>query len=247
MAGDDGRPVASLAPDAVGPYGQRAADRPSVRTRSTSRRIAIPASPRRWVPWLGLGVLGLLVLSGIHPYERSTWLMEVAPILIAAPVLVWSWRRWPLTSLLYVLIALHAVILLVWGAYTYARVPLGFWVQDLFHLARNPYDRLGHFAQGFVPALIAREIFLRRGIVRSRGWSATLAVAVALSISLLYELVEWGAALALGQGADAFLGTQGDPWDTQSDMAMALVGALGAMFLLARWHDRQLAALAPPG
>lgn len=173
--------------------------------------------------------------------------MEVAPILIAAPVLVWSWRRWPLTSLLYVLIALHAVILLVGGAYTYARVPLGFWVQDLFHLARNPYDRLGHFAQGFVPALIAREIFLRRGIVRSRGWSATLAVAVALSISLLYELVEWGAAVTLGQGADAFLGTQGDPWDTQSDMAMALVGALVAMFLLARWHDRQLAALAPPG
>ncbi|MEP6744110.1 MAG: DUF2238 domain-containing protein [Gemmatimonadota bacterium] len=207
----------------------------------------MPASPRRWVPWLGLGVLGLLVLSGIHPYERSTWFMEVAPILIAAPVLVWSWRRWPLTSLLYVLIALHAVILLVGGAYTYARVPLGFWVQDLFHLARNPYDRLGHFAQGFVPALIAREIFLRRGIVRSRGWSATLAVAVALSISLLYELVEWGAAVTLGQGADAFLGTQGDPWDTQSDMAMALVGALVAMFLLARWHDRQLAALAPPG
>lgn len=173
--------------------------------------------------------------------------MEVAPILIAAPVLVWSWRHWPLTSLLYVLIALHAVILITGGEYTYARVPLGFWVQDAFHLARNPYDRLGHFAQGFVPALIAREIFLRHGIVRSRGWSATLAVAVALAISLLYELVEWGAALALGQGADAFLGTQGDPWDTQSDMAMALVGALVAMFLLARWHDRQLAALAPPG
>lgn len=198
---------------------------------------------RRWIPWLGGGVLLFVGLSGITPYERSTWLMEVAPILIATPVLIWSYRRFPLTSLLYALIALHAAILIVGGIYTYARVPLGFWVQEAFGLARNPYDRLGHFAQGFVPALIAREIFLRRAVVRGRGWTALLAVSVALAISALYELVEWGAAVALGQGADAFLGTQGDPWDTQSDMAMALIGALLAVTLVARWHDRQIAAL----
>lgn len=201
---------------------------------------------RRWIPIMGLVVLGLLVLSGLHPHERGTWLMEVAPILLAVPLLVWSWYRFPLTSLLYVLIALHAIILLVGGAWTYARVPLGFWVQDAFHLARNPYDRLGHFAQGLVPALIAREVFLRRRIVRPGAWTALLAVTVALSISLLYELVEWGAAVSLGQGADAFLGTQGDPWDTQSDMGMALVGAVVAMVFLRRLHDRQLATLASP-
>jgi putative membrane protein len=201
---------------------------------------------RRWIPIMGLVVLGLLVLSGLHPYERGTWLMEVAPILLAVPLLVWSWYRFPLTSLLYVLIALHAIILLVGGAWTYARVPLGFWVQDAFHLARNPYDRLGHFAQGLVPALIAREVFLRRRIVRPGAWTALLAVTVALSISLLYELVEWAAAVSLGQGADAFLGTQGDPWDTQSDMGMALFGAVVAMLFLSRLHDRQLASLASP-
>ena len=169
--------------------------------------------------------------------------MEVAPILLATPLLVWSWYRFPLTSLLYVLIALHAVVLLVGGAYTYARVPLGFWVQDALHLARNPYDRLGHFAQGFVPALIAREIFVRKRIVRPGGWTGTLAITVALSVSLVYELVEWGAAVALGQGAESFLGTQGDFWDTQSDMGMALLGALAAVLGFARWHDRQLAKM----
>jgi putative membrane protein len=156
---------------------------------------------------------------------------------------VWSWHRFPLTSLLYILIALHAVILLVGGAYTYARVPLGFWAQEALDLSRNPYDRLGHFAQGFVPTLIAREIFVRRRIVRPGVWTGTLAITTALSVSLLYELVEWGAAVALGQGADAFLGTQGDPWDTQSDMGMALLGALAAVLVFARWHDRQLAEI----
>ncbi|HEV8355685.1 MAG TPA: DUF2238 domain-containing protein [Gemmatimonadales bacterium] len=201
---------------------------------------------RRWVPILSLLVVGMLAVSGLHPYERSTWLMEVAPILLAAPLLVWSWFRFPLTSLLYVLIALHAIILLVGGAYTYARVPLGYWVQDILHLSRNPYDKLGHFAQGFVPALIAREVFLRRRIVRPGGWTAVLSIAVALSVSLLYELIEWGAALALGQGADAFLGTQGDPWDTQADMGMAMVGALAAILCFAGIQSRQLAHLAPP-
>ena len=192
---------------------------------------------------LGAIVVGLLALSGLHPYERSTWWMEVAPIFIVAPILVLTSRRFPLTSMLYVLIACHAVILLVGGAYTYARVPLGFWVQDAFHLSRNPYDKLGHFAQGFVPALAAREIFIRQGIVRKGVWTPLLAIAIALSVSLIYELIEWGAALAMGQGADAFLGTQGDPWDTQSDMGMAFLGAVVAMVLFARWQDRQIAAM----
>jgi putative membrane protein len=169
--------------------------------------------------------------------------MEVAPIFLAAPVLMFTGRRFPLTSLLYVIIALHAVILLTGGAFTYARVPLGFWVQDALHLSRNPYDKLGHFAQGFVPALVAREIFIRRRIVQRGTWTAILAIAVALSISLVYELVEWGAAVALGQGAEAFLGTQGDVWDTQSDMGMALIGSLVAMLGFSRLQDRQIERL----
>ena len=200
-------------------------------------------SERRWVPWLGMLVLGLLAWSGLHPYERSTWYMEVAPIFIAAPVLVLTANRFPLSSMLYVLIALHAVILLVGGAYTYARVPLGFWMQDAMHLSRNPYDKIGHFAQGFVPALIAREIFIRQGIVRTGRWPAVFGITIALSVSLIYELVEWGAAVAMGQGADAFLGTQGDVWDTQSDMGRAFLGATAAMVLFTRWQDRQIAAL----
>lgn len=192
---------------------------------------------------LGVVVAVLLVLSGIHPAERSTWMMETAPIFLAAPVLICTYHRFPLTPLLYVLVALHAVILLVGGAYTYAKVPAGFWVQDLFHLSRNPYDKLGHFWQGLVPALVAREIFIRQRIVREGVWTSVLGVTIALSVSLIYELIEWGAAVALGQGADAFLGTQGDVWDTQSDMGMACLGAIFAVVVLARWHDRQIAAV----
>jgi putative membrane protein len=198
---------------------------------------------RRWLAALAAVVGVLLLWSGVHPWERSTWWMETAPIFLVAPVLFLTAKRFPLTNLLYVLIACHAVILLVGGAYTYARVPLGFWVQDAFHLSRNPYDKLGHFAQGFVPALVARELFIRHQIVRPGRWTAVLAVAIALSVSLIYELIEWGAALAMGQGADAFLGTQGDPWDTQSDMGMAFLGATVAMTLFTRWQDRQIAAL----
>lgn len=173
--------------------------------------------------------------------------MEVAPVLLVLPVLVLTGRRFPLTSLLYVLIAAHAVILILGGAYTYARVPLGAWVQEWLDLSRNPYDKLGHFAQGLVPALAARELFVRHRIVRGRSWITVLAAAVALSVSLLYELVEWAAALMLGQGADAFLGMQGDPWDTQSDMGMALLGAFVAVLLLAAVHDRQLARMTGVG
>jgi putative membrane protein len=196
---------------------------------------------RRWLPVLGLAVVVLLVISGLRTTDRATWLMEVAPIVVAAPVLLATRRSFPLTSLLYVMIFVHAVILIVGGTYTYARVPFGFWLRDTFGFDRNPYDRIGHFAQGFVPALIARELFLRLRIVRTPAWSATLAVSVALAISAVYELVEWGAAVALGQGADAFLGTQGDEWDTQSDMAMAFIGALVAVLFFARYHDRQIA------
>lgn len=183
----------------------------------------------------------LLALSGIAPYERGTWLLEVAPILIGLPVLVLTYRSFPLSRLLYILLFLHAVVLLVGGAYTYARVPLGFWIQDVLGLDRNPYDKIGHFAQGFVPALVAREIFVRGAYVRGRRMTAFLCASVAMAISACYELLEWGAALLLGQGADEFLGTQGYVWDTQSDMWYALLGATVALLLLSRTHDREIA------
>ncbi|MBS1156302.1 MAG: hypothetical protein H6R07_2226 [Proteobacteria bacterium] len=196
-----------------------------------------------WLMGLGGAVLLALVLSGIAPYDRLTWLLEVAPVLIAAPVLLATYRRFPLTTLLYLLIAVHALVLIGGGAYTYARVPAGFWVQDLFDLGRNPYDKLGHFMQGLVPALVAREILLRRGYLASRAMAGFLALCVAMAISACYELIEWWAALIMGQGADEFLGTQGDQWDTQSDMFLALLGASFALAFLARWQDRQIKKL----
>jgi putative membrane protein len=186
-------------------------------------------------------VAGALVWSGIAPKDRSTWLMEVAPVLVAIPVLVATRRRFPLTPLLYVLIAIHACVLCVGGHWTYAEVPLGFWVRDALGLARNNYDRLGHLMQGFVPALVTREILLRTSPLRRGGWLFTLVTSVALAISALYELIEWLAAVLLRSGADAFLGTQGDPWDTQWDMFVALCGAIVAQLLLSRVQDRQLA------
>jgi putative membrane protein len=185
-------------------------------------------------------VLAILVLSGIQPYDRATWWMEVGPVLIAAPLLVATHRRFPLTPLLYTLIFVHALVLILGGAYTYARVPAGFWLQDVLSLERNPYDRIGHFMQGFVPAMVAREIFLRGRFVAGARMLGFLSVCVALAVSAVYELIEWGAALALGQGAEEFLGTQGDPWDTQADMFLALIGATTALLLLASVHDRQL-------
>jgi putative membrane protein len=190
---------------------------------------------------LGLVVLAALVWSGIAPYERGTWVLEVAPAVIAAPVLVWTRKRFPLTTLLYVLIAIHALVLIFGGAWTYARVPFGFWLQDLMHLGRNPYDKIGHFMQGLVPAMLAREILLRRAYLQSRPMAAFLSGCVAMAISAVYELIEWWTALAAGGGATEFLGTQGDPWDTQSDMFFALIGAVVGVVLLARWHDRQMA------
>lgn len=192
---------------------------------------------------LGLVVLVALAVSGISPHDRGTWVLEVAPVLIAVPILVWTRRRFPLTTLLYCLITLHALVLILGGAYTYARVPLGFWLQDWLVLDRNPYDKIGHFMQGFVPALVAREILLRAGYVAKGLMAAFLCICVALAVSAFYELIEWWAALLLGQGAEDFLGTQGDPWDTQSDMFLALLGAVAAMLLLSRFHDRQINTL----
>lgn len=194
---------------------------------------------RRLIP-LTLIWVTALIASGWRPHDRATWWMEVAPVLIVLPIL-WAWRRrfrW--TDLALTLVTIHGLILMLGGAYSYARVPAGFWVQDWLHLARNPYDRLGHFAQGFVPAIVFREALIRR-VAGARGAVLVLLVlACCLALSAAYELIEFGAALALGQGADEFLGTQGDPWDTQWDMLTCLIGAVAALLTLSRVHDRQI-------
>lgn len=184
-----------------------------------------------------------LIASGIAPYDRVTWVMEVLPVLIAAPILIATRGRLPLTSLVYVLIAIHGLILIYGGAYTYARVPAGFWLQELLGFERNPYDRIGHLAQGFVPAMVARELLLRVFHIEARKILNFLVVCVALAISAFYELIEWWAAVVMGGGAEEFLGIQGDVWDTQWDMFMAMTGAILALLVLVRWHDRQLARL----
>jgi len=191
-------------------------------------------------------LLAALALSGFRPYDRGTWLMEVFPVIIAIPILWATYKRFPLTTVLYVCIFLHALVLMLGGAYTYARVPLGFQIAEALGLHRNPYDKIGHFFQGFVPALVAREILIRGSHVRGVKMLNFLVVCVVLAISATYEFIEWGAALALGQGADEFLGTQGDPWDTQSDMLSALIGAVVALVLLSRMQDRQIRQLAGP-
>ncbi len=207
-------------------------------------QISSAFSPLGLLQWLGsLVLIGLLLWSGLAPYDRITWLMEVLPVLIVLPLLWWSKHRYPLTSLLYFLIFWHCVVLIVGGAYTYARVPLGFMLQQWLELDRNPYDKIGHFFQGLVPAIAAREILWRGAYVSSVRMLNFLILCVVLAISASYELIEWGAALALGQGADEFLGTQGDMWDTQSDMFMALLGALSALLLLGKLHQRQLTVL----
>jgi len=192
-------------------------------------------------------VIIALGLSAIRPRELGTWALEVAPVVIAIPILVATWRTFPLTSLAYRLVFIHALILLLGGHYTYAHVPLGFWLQDAFDFARNPYDRIGHLAQGFVPAIVAREILLRFTSLQRGKMLFFLVLCVTLAISACYELIEWWTAVLVGEGANEFLGTQGDPWDTQWDMFLALVGATASQLLLARIHDRQLAAFAAPG
>lgn len=194
--------------------------------------------------WLYAAAVALgLAASAIGAYDIATWAMEVAPVLVVLPLLLATQRRLPLTPLLYGLILLHMVVLMVGGHYSYARVPLGAWLQEAFGFARNHYDRLGHLMQGFVPAMAARELLLRLTPLRRGGWLFTLVTAVALAVSALYELVEWGAAAAMGQAADEFLGSQGDAFDTQKDMFCAWLGAMAAQLLLAARHDRQIDAL----
>jgi putative membrane protein len=193
-----------------------------------------------------LALLGLtlvvLAWSAVAPYDRLTWWLEVAPVLLALPVLAGTFRTHPLSPLAYRLICHHAVILLVGGHYTYARVPAGLWLQDALDLARNHYDRVGHVAQGFAPAILTREILLRATPLTRGRWLELLVVCVCLAISAVYELLEWLAALVSREAAESFLGTQGDNWDTQWDMFLALCGALAALALLTRVHDRSMAA-----
>lgn len=196
-------------------------------------------SRREHVILLLLLVMGLVV-SGWRPFDRATWWMEVAPILLALPVLIATGRRFPLTNLAYRLIFVHAVILMVGGHYTYARVPLGAWVQQLFDLSRNHYDRLGHLAQGFIPAILVREVLLRTSPLRPGKWLFFLVTCVCLAISAFYEFIEWWAAVIGGDLATDFLGTQGDVWDTQWDMFLAFLGAMLAQIILAQWHNRAL-------
>jgi putative membrane protein len=199
---------------------------------------------RRREPATLLALLAVaLVLSGVQPRDRFTWFLEVAPVLVGVPILIATYRRFPLTPLAYRLLFFHALILIVGGHYTYAEVPLGFWMKEAFGFARNHYDRIGHFAQGFVPAIVAREVLRRKVGLRPGGWLFFLVTCVCLAISATYELFEWAMAVATGSKADAFLGTQGDPWDTQWDMLWALIGALAAQLTLSRFNERQIAAL----
>jgi putative membrane protein len=190
-----------------------------------------------------LSLVVFLVLSGIHPHDRFTWVLEVFPVLIGIPILVWIYPRFRLTRLVYTLLWLHAIILMVGGHYTYAQVPLGFWIEEAFGFARNHYDRIGHFAQGFIPALLAREVFIRTSPLGRSRWLPFVVVCFCLAFSALYELIEFWTALASGAAATDFLGTQGDPWDTQWDMQLALIGAIVSLLTLSRLHDRQLAEL----
>jgi putative membrane protein len=185
-------------------------------------------------------VVVVLIWSGIGPHDRFTWTLEVFPVVIGLPILIYFYPRFRFTPLVYALLAAHAVILMVGGKYTYAEVPLGFRLQEWLGLARNHYDRLGHFAQGFVPAMVAREILIRRSPLGGTRWLPFLVICICLAISALYELIEFWTAVATGEAAEAFLGTQGDPWDTQWDMMLALIGAVVSLALLSRWHDRQL-------
>jgi putative membrane protein len=201
-----------------------------------------PGSRLALVAFMAIAVVGLAI-SGVNPNDRATWWLEVLPVVIALPLLGWTHDRFPLTSLAYALVTVHALILMLGGHYTYAQVPLGFWVQHALDLARNPYDRLGHIAQGFVPAILAREILLRKTPLRPGGWLSVLVVAVCMSVSVLYEFIEWWTALLAGEGATEFLGTQGDVWDTQWDMLCATIGAIVSLLLLSRVHDRALASI----
>jgi putative membrane protein len=187
----------------------------------------------------------VFVWSAVAPKDSLTWALEVAPAVVGAALLVALRRRFRLTPLVQAWVALHMIVLMVGGHYTYAEVPLFDWIRDALDLRRNHYDRVGHFFQGFVPALLCREILVRRGVLARRAWLPFVVISFCLALSATYELIEWASALILGQGADAFLGTQGDPWDTQTDMFLAGVGAVLALACLGRVHDRELKEIAP--
>ena len=197
--------------------------------------------------WFVALLLPVLGWSAIRPHDYFTWFLEVAPILIGVPIMLATQRRFPLSTLLLVLLWLHCVVLIVGGHYTYARVPLGDWAMTWFGWTRNNYDKIGHFAQGFVPAILTREILLRASALgtggaqgRPSGWLSFLVTSVCLAFSALYELIEWATAIATGEAAEDFLGTQGDPWDTQTDMGLALLGAICALVVLSRMHNRAI-------
>jgi len=191
------------------------------------------------IVWLLL-FFGILMWSGIHPKDGFTWFLEIFPALIGITILIHTYKSFPLTNLLYLLILFHSIVLMIGGHYTYAEVPLFNWLKEAYDLSRNNYDKLGHFTQGFVPAIIARELFIRKKIINGTWWRRYIIVSVCLAFSAFYELIEWLVALLSGQDAVAFLGTQGYIWDTQSDMAWALFGSIFALLTLSHWHDKQL-------
>jgi len=198
--------------------------------------------PGKYEVALLVSLVLLLIWSGIHPHDRFTWILEVFPIFLGVPALILLYPTLRLTPLVYTLIWIHSLILMLGGHYTYAQVPLGFWMEDWFGFSRNHYDRIGHLAQGFIPAMLAREIFIRRSPLRGSRWLPFLVVCFCLAFSAFYELIEFWTALATGSAATDFLGTQGDPWDTQWDMMLALIGSITSLLLLSRWQDRQIAA-----
>ena len=189
--------------------------------------------------WL-LIFFATLIWSGINPKESFTWLLEVFPVIIGIIILALSYKKFPLTPLLYWLILIHSIILMIGGHYTYAEVPFFDWLKETYDLTRNNYDKVGHFAQGFVPAIIAREVFIRKQVINGLWWRRTLVVSICLAFSAFYELIEWLVAILSGEDAVAFLGTQGYIWDTQSDMGWALFGSITALIILSKWHDKQL-------
>jgi len=204
--------------------------------------MTVTNQSKRWHLALLVSFLAILVWSVIHPHDLFTWFLETFPAMTGAVILAATYKKFRFTTLVYVLIWMHAIILLVGGHYTYAEVPLFNWIRDTFHLSRNHYDRVGHFAQGFVPAMIAREFLLRKTPLKPGKLVAFIVLSICLAISAAYELIEFGVSMATGSAGDAFLGTQGDIWDTQKDMLMALIGATTALLTLSRLHDRMLKA-----
>ncbi len=192
--------------------------------------------------WLSI-YFAVLIWSGIDPKDYFTWFLEVFPALIGLGVMIYSYKSFPLTPLVYTLILIHSIILMVGGHYTYAEVPLFDWIKDSFDLSRNNYDKVGHFAQGFIPAMIAREIIIRKSVINGAGWRNFFIISFVLAFSAFYELIEWWVAIFSGEGAEAFLGTQGYIWDTQSDMFWALCGSIIALLLLSKYHDKELKKL----